>query len=91
MLTDQCARINDVTGNIMLCRENRISLLTLNGALLLNQKVCDHDDRIISCAFYEGASNEWLEKELLFTGHKRGVVKVRMSDRSTFWIQLKCG
>jgi hypothetical protein len=62
----------------MLCRQNRVSLFTLNGALLLEQAVCDPvDDRVISCAFYEGASNEWLEKELVFTGHKRGIVKVR--------------
>lgn len=34
------------------------------------------DDYIVSCAFYEGANNEWLERELLFTGHKRGLVNV---------------
>ncbi len=69
-----------MTGNIMLCRENQISLFTLNGALLLDQVVCDgSDDRVTACAFYEGASNEWLEKDLVFTGHKRGVVKVRDS------------
>ena len=76
-IINQCARVNDVTGDIMLCRENRVSLFTLNGALLLDQVVCDRaDDRITSCAFYEGANNEWLEKDLIFTGHKRGVVKV---------------
>jgi hypothetical protein len=73
----QCARINDVTGNIMICRESRVTLYSLNGALLLDQAVCDpSEDRILSCAFYEGASNEWLQRELLFTGHKRGLVNV---------------
>jgi hypothetical protein len=51
----------------------------LNGALLVDQAICEaEDDYIISCAFYEGESNEWLERELLFTGHKRGVVNVRL-------------
>ncbi|KAG2414470.1 hypothetical protein HFD88_003661 [Aspergillus terreus] len=72
-----CARINDVTGEIMVCRGNRVSLFTLNGALLLDQAVCDStDDQIISCVFYEGVSNEWQERELLFTGHRRGVVNI---------------
>ncbi|PGH04916.1 hypothetical protein GX51_03212 [Blastomyces parvus] len=72
-----CARINDATGNILVCRGNRISLYTLNGALLLDQAVCEEaDDCILSCAFYEGVSNEWLARELLFTGHKRGVVNI---------------
>ncbi|KAH8423537.1 Beige/BEACH domain protein [Aspergillus melleus] len=72
-----CARINDVTGEIMICRGNRISLYTLNGTLLLEQKVCDSaDDQILSCVFYEGVDNEWQERELLFTGHRRGVVNI---------------
>ncbi|KAH8701772.1 Beige/BEACH domain protein [Talaromyces proteolyticus] len=73
----ECARINDMTGTIMICRGSRITLYSLNGALLLDQAVCEaKDDYIVSCAFYEGASNEWLERELLFTGHKRGLVNV---------------
>ncbi|KAI9715083.1 MAG: hypothetical protein M1812_006201 [Candelaria pacifica] len=73
----ECARINDVTGDIMLCRGQRIALFTLNGQLLLDQTVCDStDDYIISCAFYEGLGNEWLERDLVFTGHKRGLVNV---------------
>lgn len=61
----------------MLCRGSRLSLFTLNGALLLDEVVCDKsDDCIVSCAFYEGANNEWIEEEIAFTGHKRGVVNV---------------
>lgn len=75
----QCARINDVTGDIAVCRGNRISLYTLNGALLLHQDVYESvDDPILSCVFYEGVSDEWLERELLFTGHRRGIVNVRL-------------
>jgi hypothetical protein len=41
--------------------------------------VCDSNDPtdyIASCAFYEGTGNEWLERDLVFTGHRRGVVNV---------------
>lgn len=72
-----CAQINDTTGNIMVCRENAVTLYTLNGEELLHQKVCSEDEGgVVSCAFYEGFGNEWLERELLFTGHVNGIVKV---------------
>jgi hypothetical protein len=73
----ECAQINDVTGDIMLCRSQKVALYSLNGDLILDQNVCmDHDDYIFSCAFYEGTGNEWLETCLIFTGHRRGVVNV---------------
>lgn len=77
-----CARINDVTGEIVVCRGATISLYTLNGELVLQHDVIDghsSPDEIISCAFYEGASNEWLERDVLFTGHKKGLVNVSCS------------
>ncbi len=74
----QCARINDVTGVIMLCRGPEISLWTLNGDAILEQNICvEGDDTISSCAFYEGSGNEYLERNLIFTGHRKGVVNVR--------------
>lgn len=61
----------------MICRKNCISLYSLNGAVLVYQIVGEGADNcILSCAFYEGLSNEWLERELLFTGHRRGLVNV---------------
>lgn len=72
----ECARINDVTGSIVLCCGSRIIMYTLNGAPLLSQNGGGPDDKILSCAFYEGAGNEWLERDILFTGHAKGVVKV---------------
>lgn len=73
----ECARINDVSGDILLCRGQRVVLYTLNGDFILDQNVCiDHDDYIFSCAFYEGIGNEWLQNSLIFTGHRRGVVNV---------------
>ena len=72
-----CASINDVTGNIVLCRGRRIEVYTLNADLILAQISSDKlEDIIVSCAFYEGAGNEWLERDILFTGHKGGMVKV---------------
>ncbi len=76
----QCARIHDVTGIIMLCRGSNVSLYTLNGDPILEQNVCvEGEDLITSCAFYEGNGNEYLERDLIFTGHKRGVVNVSSS------------
>jgi WD40 repeat protein len=89
----ECVRINDVTGDVMLCCGQHVLLYTLNGELILDQNVCgaasssgetttttgagSTDDFVHSCAFYEGSGgNEWLENQLVFTGHKRGVVNV---------------
>lgn len=73
----ECARINDISGEILFCSGPNVILYTLNGTLLLEQNVCfEQDDYIHSCAFYEGAGNEWLDNYLIFTGHKRGRVNV---------------
>lgn len=61
----------------MLCRASEVSLWTINGDLMVQQNICvEGDDRITSCAFYEGHGNEYLERNLIFTGHKKGVVNV---------------
>jgi hypothetical protein len=67
--------VNDVNGDILLCAGTSASLFTINGDLLLTQDICssDAEDAVLSCAFYEGIGNEWLERELIFTGHRRGV------------------
>ncbi|KAI0013823.1 beach-domain-containing protein [Xylariaceae sp. FL0662B] len=73
----ECARINDVSGEIMLCSGPNVALYTINGDLLLDQNVCaEHDDFVHSCSFYEGSGNEWLENYLVFTGHRRGRVNI---------------
>lgn len=54
-----------------------MTLYTLNGAVLVDQSVGESpDDRVLSCVFYEGVNNEWLERELVLTGHPRGVVNI---------------
>ena len=61
----------------MLGRGRIVSVYTLNGDLILEQDVCaEGDDAIVSCAFYEGSGNEYLERELIFTGQKKGVANV---------------
>ncbi|KAL2258454.1 hypothetical protein VTK26DRAFT_8226 [Humicola hyalothermophila] len=105
----ECARINDVTGDVMLCCGQNVLLYTLNGELILDQNVCTGDagsapvdtasnapdaaaadDFIHSCAFYEGSGgNEWCENQLVFTGHRRGVVNVwrkTVDERTGKWV-----
>lgn len=66
---------------IMLCRRSAVSLWTLNGDLILEQNIhVEGDDLISTCAFYEGSGNEYLERSLIFTGHKKGVVNVGVQD-----------
>jgi len=78
-LAVECATINDVTGNVVICHGSWITIFTLNGDLLVSQNTSERssaDDNIVSVACYEGAGNEWLERDIMFTGHKRGIVKV---------------
>ena len=58
---------------------------------MLDQDVChEPDDMITACAFYEGSGNEYLERDLFFTGHKRGVVNVcyRLRTSLTLFILI---
>lgn len=68
-----CAHINDVSGDILLCQGSTIFIFTVNADFLLRQ---DAGDPILSCVAYEGVGSEWLERDIMFTGHKRGVVRV---------------
>lgn len=70
----QAARINNVNGRIAVCLGHVLNLYTLNGHLLFSQSL--GQSPITALAFYEGAGNEWVERELVFTGHAHGVVNV---------------
>ena len=90
-LVVECACINDVTGNIIVCHGSEISIYTINGDLLLRQDSGDRSgEAIVSCACYEGAGNEWLERDIIFTGHKRGVARVwsKMIKDGRFTLEL---
>ncbi|KAK3045167.1 hypothetical protein LTS18_014417, partial [Coniosporium uncinatum] len=89
----QCAKISGVTGHLALARGRMLALYTVNGSLLLERDVCggeeeeEEDDEVASLAFYEGVGNEWVERELVFTGHRRGVVNCwnLTTDRAGAW------
>jgi hypothetical protein len=88
----QAAKINNVTGRITLACGPRLFVTTLNGELLLDQDISDGDDDfegITALALYEGVGNEWCERELIFTGHRRGAVKVRITSPTTHMLSLK--
>ena len=73
----QAATISNTSGHILICQGDHLLLYSLNGHLLVKQKVCDSaNDLITCCSFYEGVGNEWLERELIFTGHTFGVANI---------------
>lgn len=84
-----CACINDVNGNIMICIGQMVKIFTLNGELILGQNICDdQDDFISSCTWYEGIGNEWIENEICFTGQRGGVAncwKKTVSKETSTW------
>ncbi|KAF2203647.1 beach-domain-containing protein [Delitschia confertaspora ATCC 74209] len=115
-VTVQCAKINSLTGRLVLGVGKRLVVTTLNGRVLGDWDVCEDagernggkgirtrstsgenegEDQICAVACYEGMANEWVERELVFTGHRRGVVKVwhlhptsSPADGSTWTISL---
>lgn len=73
----QAARLSNISGHIALCQGPNLLVYTLNGHVLVEQKICDSDDdEMTCCAFYEGAGNEWIERELIFTGHSHGSANI---------------
>ena len=73
-----CARVNDVTADLLICHKQSLALFTLNGDRIAARDIIqpNSDDAIHSCAFYEGSGNKYLTRQLIFTGHQRGIVNV---------------
>ncbi|CAG8486905.1 4172_t:CDS:10 [Ambispora leptoticha] len=69
----QFVSINDTTGDIATCCGPTIRLWSINGDLLITKSAVDP---VLCCVFYEGKLNEWFERDVILTGHKKGVVKV---------------
>lgn len=56
---------------------DRILLSTINGEKIIDQDIKVGSDDVVSCcAFYETLGSDWIETELIFTGHRRGVANV---------------
>ncbi|CAJ0639828.1 8424_t:CDS:10 [Entrophospora sp. SA101] len=72
----QFVAINDTTGDIITCSGSVIRIWTINGDLYVEKSISQFADPIQCCIFYEGKHNEWLYEDLIFTGHKKGVIKV---------------
>ncbi|KAF9578833.1 hypothetical protein BGW38_005178 [Lunasporangiospora selenospora] len=68
--------INDATGDIATCSGPVLRLWTINGDLLLQKYTTQIGDPILDCIFYAGRTGEWVPKELIFTSHRRGTIKV---------------
>jgi WD40 repeat protein len=82
----QHAKINSATGHIVLAVGPRLVVTTLNGTVLMDEDICDGEEEtegITAIAVYEGAGNAWCERELIFTGHRRGIVKIFHLSPST--------
>ncbi|KAG0235966.1 hypothetical protein BGW42_004421 [Actinomortierella wolfii] len=68
--------INDNTGDIATCSGPVLRLWTINGDLILQKYTTQIGDPILDCIFYAGRTGEWVPKEVIFTSHRRGVIKV---------------
>ncbi|KAI1299170.1 hypothetical protein EDD11_006490 [Mortierella claussenii] len=68
--------INDATGDIATCSGPVLRLWTVNGDLILQKYTTQIGDPILDCVFYAGRTGEWVPREIIFTSHRRGVVKV---------------
>ena len=72
--------VNDATGDIATCSGPNLHWWTVNGDLFAEQMICaDTTKGILACIFYEGVGQEWIAKDLVFTAHKEGVVRVSHS------------
>ena len=82
--TVEVAAVNDMTGDIATCSGPYLHWWTINGDLYAEQMICAEDEHgILSCVFYDGIGHEWIAKDLLFTGHKDGVIRVLLLSHKT--------
>ncbi|KAF9437108.1 hypothetical protein BGZ76_001981 [Entomortierella beljakovae] len=68
--------INDATGDIATCSGPVLRLWTVNGDLILQKYTTQIGDPILDCVFYAGRTGEWVPREIIFTSHRRGIIKV---------------
>ena len=95
--------MSNMSGHILLCSGPCAYLYTLNGHLLVEQNLSgsgrphgpgvgsqDETDPITCCAFHETPSTAWISSELILTGHRRGVVKVRLFHGIDYFAEQRC-
>ncbi|KAI9353982.1 hypothetical protein BD770DRAFT_138359 [Pilaira anomala] len=75
----QHVQINNNTGDIVTCSGHIIRVWTINGDLYLTKSACPSSESILSCIFYERKMTEWNNRDLIITGHRKGLVK--------FWLK----
>lgn len=69
--------IHETTGDILTCCASAIRLWSINGELILTKSVLSLSmDPLTCCAFYEGRLADAVDWNLIFTGHRRGQLKV---------------
>ncbi|KAL9082432.1 MAG: hypothetical protein Q9159_006421 [Coniocarpon cinnabarinum] len=68
--------ISDSSGRILVSCGANVRLYTINGRILLDQRVCDVDETITAIAFYQQSTSAWFDSEVVITGHSHGVVKI---------------
>ena len=72
-------RICASTGDVALAVGRRVAVYGLNGRLFVDVDVCDGErDQVMCLAWYDRPKGEWSQRNLLFTGHTNGVVKVSL-------------
>lgn len=71
------ARICTSTGDVALAVGRKVAVYSLNGRMFAERDVCERERDEVTClAWYDRAKGEWSRRNLLFTGHLNGVVKV---------------
>ncbi|KAJ3299646.1 hypothetical protein HK104_007865 [Borealophlyctis nickersoniae] len=69
--------INDNTGDIGTATTTSVRIWTINGDLLISKCISmSLSDNILCCLLYEGKPSEINHTTLVFTGHRKGVVKI---------------
>ncbi|PHH54099.1 Beige -like protein 1 [Ceratocystis fimbriata CBS 114723] len=81
--------VSEANGDILIGVGSSVVLYNINGEVILNQRVTsslssslsttsntDDEDTLHTVAFYDGSGTEWVENDLIFTGHRRGKVTV---------------
>ncbi|KAF9918002.1 hypothetical protein BX616_010643, partial [Lobosporangium transversale] len=68
--------INDATGDIATCSGPVLRLWTVNGDLILQKYATQIGDPILDCVFYAGRTGEWVPRDIIFTSHRRGTIKI---------------